>query len=215
MINIFNATIEYDNSNGIYNINLVVEKGEFIYLTGPSGAGKSTLIRMIYFDLMPQRGHIIVDRFNSTKIKKKEIPILRRRLGIVFQEFRLFDDRTVFENVQFVLEVTGWKRREMKRRVLQVLADVGIAHKRNAMPNELSGGEKQRVAIARALVNEPYVLLADEPTGNLDPQVSNEIMELLQKVNRRGTAVIMATHDYNLIEKFPARQVRIEKGRIV
>jgi cell division transport system ATP-binding protein len=214
MINIFNATIEYDNSNGIYNINLVVEKGEFIYLTGPSGAGKSTLIRMIYFDLMPQRGHIIVDRFNSTKIKKKEIPILRRRLGIVFQEFRLFDDRTVFENVQFVLEVTGWKRREMKRRVLQVLADVGIAHKRNAMPNELSGGEKQRVAIARALVNEPYVLLADEPTGNLDPQVSNEIMELLQKVNRRGTAVIMATHDYNLIEKFPARQVRIEKGRI-
>ena len=215
MIEVFNATVEYNSNSGIYNINLSVEKGEFVYLTGASAAGKSTLIKLIYFELMPQKGHIIVDTHNSTRIKNKEVPMLRRKMGVVFQDFRLFNDRTVFENVLFVLEVTGSRRKDMKKRVLQILADVGVAHKRNAFPDELSGGEKQRVAIARALVNEPFILLADEPTGNLDPEVSTEIMNLLQRVNKRGTAVLMATHNYQLIEKFPARVVHMDKGKIV
>ena len=215
MIEVFNATVEYNSNSGIYNINLSVEKGEFVYLTGASAAGKSTLIKMIYFELLPQKGHIIVDTHNSTRIHKKEVPLLRRKMGVVFQDFRLFNDRTVFENVLFVLEVTGSRRKDMKKRVLQILADVGVSHKRNAFPDELSGGEKQRVAIARALVNEPFILLADEPTGNLDPEVSTEIMNLLQRVNNRGTAVLMATHNYQLIEKFPARVVHMDKGKIV
>lgn len=215
MIKVFNSTVTYNSRSGIYDVNLSVGKGEFVYLTGASGAGKSTLIRLLYLDLFPEKGHIIVSDFNSTRVRKKDIPFLRRKLGIIFQDFRLFNDRTVFENIQFILEVTGTKHREIKKKVLRVLADVGLSHKRNAMPEELSGGEKQRVAIARALVNEPFVLLADEPTGNLDPEVTAEIMDLLKKINERGMAILMATHNYNIIEKYPGRIIKMDKGRII
>ncbi len=184
-------------------------------MIGASGAGKTTLIRLLYMDLYPQKGHIIISDFNSTRIKKKDIPLLRRKMGVIFQDFRLFNDRTVYENIQFILEVTGTKRKNIKKRVLHVLADVGLSHKRNCFPEELSGGEKQRVAIARALVNEPFVLLADEPTGNLDPEVTKEIMALLKKINERGTAILMATHNYQIIEKYPGRIIKMEDGRVV
>ena len=174
MIKVFNASVAFNSSAGIFDVDLRIEKGEFVYLIGASGAGKTTLIRLLYMDLYPQKGHIIISDFNSTRIKNKDIPLLRRKMGVIFQDFRLFNDRTVYENIQFILEVTGTKRKNIKKRVLHVLADVGLSHKRNSFPEELSGGEKQRVAIARALVNEPFVLLADEPTGNLDPEVTKE-----------------------------------------
>jgi cell division transport system ATP-binding protein len=163
---------------------------------------------------LPQKGHIVVADFNSTKIKKREIPLLRRQLGIVFQDFKLFTDRSVYENIAFVLQVTGVRRREIQKRVLNVLSEVGLSHRRHAYVTELSGGEKQKIAIARALVNEPFVLLADEPTGNLDPAASDEIMALLQRINNRGTAVLMATHNYGLLKKYPGRIVRLEEGKL-
>ncbi len=215
MIKVFNASVAFNSSAGIFDVNLRIEKGEFVYLIGASGAGKTTLIRLLYMDLYPQKGHIIISDFNSTRIKKKDIPLLRRKMGVIFQDFRLFNDRTVYENIQFILEVTGTKRKNIKKRVLHVLADVGLSHKRNSFPEELSGGEKQRVAIARALVNEPFVLLADEPTGNLDPEVTKEIMALLKKINERGTAILMATHNYQIIEKYPGRIIKMEDGRVV
>lgn len=215
MIKVFNASVAFNSSAGIFDVNLSIEKGEFVYLIGASGAGKTTLIRLLYMDLYPQKGHIIISDFNSTRIKKKDIPLLRRKMGVIFQDFRLFNDRTVYENIQFILEVTGTKRKNIKKRVLHVLADVGLSHKRNSFPEELSGGEKQRVAIARALVNEPFVLLADEPTGNLDPEVTKEIMALLKKINERGTAILMATHNYQIIEKYPGRIIKMEDGRVV
>jgi cell division transport system ATP-binding protein len=214
MIKIFNATTAYNAHSGIYDINLTIDKGEFVYLIGPSGAGKSTLLKLIYLDLLPQKGHIVVADFNSTKIKKREIPLLRRQLGIVFQDFKLFTDRSVYENIAFVLQVTGVRRREIQKRVLNVLSEVGLSHRRHAYVTELSGGEKQKIAIARALVNEPFVLLADEPTGNLDPAASDEIMALLQRINNRGTAVLMATHNYSLLKKYPGRIVRLEEGKL-
>ena len=215
MIKVFNASVAFNSSAGIFDVDLRIEKGEFVYLIGASGAGKTTLIRLLYMDLYPQKGHIIISDFNSTRIKKKDIPLLRRKMGVIFQDFRLFNDRTVYENIQFILEVTGTKRKNIKKRVLHVLADVGLSHKRNSFPEELSGGEKQRVAIARALVNEPFVLLADEPTGNLDPEVTKEIMALLKKINERGTAILMATHNYQIIEKYPGRIIKMEDGRVV
>ena len=181
-------------------MNFKVNDGEFVFVTGPTGSGKSTLLRLIYMDIFPNRGKVIVGRFDSRKIKKRQIPYLRRRLGIVFQDFKLLDDRNVFENVAFALYVTGAKRKEINRKVLMALTEVGLSHKKNSMPDELSGGEQQRVAIARAIVNEPFLILADEPTGNLDPDTSTEIIELLKRINLRGTSIIMATHNYSIIE---------------
>ncbi|CUS78689.1 cell division transport system ATP-binding protein [Candidatus Kryptonium thompsonii] len=200
MVEFNNVSVWFDDNLVFKDLNFKVNDGEFVFVTGPTGSGKSTLLRLIYMDIFPNRGKVIVGRFDSRKIKKRQIPYLRRRLGIVFQDFKLLDDRNVFENVAFALYVTGAKRKEINRKVLMALTEVGLSHKKNSMPDELSGGEQQRVAIARAIVNEPFLILADEPTGNLDPDTSTEIIELLKRINLRGTSIIMATHNYSIIE---------------
>jgi len=212
LVRLSNVALRYPGGDGLKAVNLTVRKGEFVFLVGPTGAGKSTVLRMIYMAEKPSEGTVVVGRFNSKTITTGQIPLLRRQLGIVFQNFRLLEDRNVYDNVAFALIVTGCKQREIKRNVLRVLANVGLSHKRYSMPHELSGGEQQRVAIARALVNNPFILLADEPTGNLDPVATAGIMELLDKINARGTAILMATHHYNLVEGVGKRVVRIEGG---
>ena len=215
MVELQNVTMKYPTGDGIERITFTINPAEFVFLVGPSGAGKSTVLKMIYMDEWPDEGYVVVNGYSSLYTRKKDVPFLRRKLGIVFQDFKLLNDRDVFENVAFTLRVTGTKRKEMKKSVLRVLASVGLSHKRNKMPLELSGGEQQRVAIARALVNEPFILLADEPTGNLDPDVSDGIMALLQRINSRGTAVLMATHNYELVEKYRAKIIKIDRGRII
>lgn len=213
MIKIQNVKMKYPNGDGLESINLGIQNGEFVFLVGPTGAGKSTVLKLIYMEEFPTEGFVLVGNYDSQNIQKKEIPYLRRRLGIIFQDFKLLEDRDVFENVAFAMRVTGVRRKEVKRKTLKALAEVGLSHKSRKMPYELSGGEQQRVAIARALVNEPIVLLADEPTGNLDPQTSKEIIQILEKVNARGTAILMATHNYQLVNNTSKRIVRIEEGR--
>jgi len=215
MIQLSNVVAKYPGGEGLDLVNIAVEPGEFVYLVGPSGAGKSSVLKVIYLDIFPQSGHVIVNGFSSLTIKRKQIPYLRRKLGIIFQDFKLLQDRNVFDNVAFALQVTGTGRQEIKRRVLRVLAEVGLSHKRNKMPYQLSGGEQQRVAIARALVNEPIVLLADEPTGNLDPASAGDIMQLIERINSKGTAILMATHDYRLVRHHRRKVIKIEKGRTI
>ncbi len=215
MIDLRKVTVSFDGQVVLDKVDFSMKSGEFTYLVGQTGAGKSSLLRLLYMDLKPESGHVRVAGFDSAKIKQREIPYLRRRLGVVFQDFKLLEDRDVYENVAFSLYATNTKRSEMKKRVLLALADVGLSHKRLQMPHELSGGEQQRVVIARAIVNSPPLLLADEPTGNLDPASSNEIMELIQKINMRGTAVLMATHNYELVKKFPARIIQLKEGKII
>lgn len=214
MIYIDHVSVGFDGQLVLRDVSLQLKQGEFAALVGETGAGKTTLLRLIYFDVLPAEGTVIVGEFNSKTFRKRDIPRLRRGLGIAFQDLKLLEDRNVYDNVAFALEVTGIKRAEIGKRVLRVLADVGLSHKRNNMPHELSGGEQQRVVIARALVNEPFVLLADEPTGNLDPVTSFEILELLQTINRRGTAVIMATHNYELVRRSGSRVVQLKDGRL-
>jgi len=212
MIEFYNVDLDIDNKPILRDISFRILKGEFVYLTGPSGAGKSSVLRLLYMDQFPDRGTVIIDRYSSAKIKNKEIAFLRRQLGVVFQDFKLLPDRNVFDNVAFALQVTGEHSAEIKRKTLRVLADVNLAHKRNHYPNELSGGEQQRAAIARAIVNNPIIVLADEPTGNLDAKISLEIMEILDKINKLGTAVLMATHDHELIKHFPNRTIKLTDG---
>jgi cell division transport system ATP-binding protein len=214
MIELQNISASYDGQRILEGIDFSMKQGEFVYLVGQTGSGKSTLMRLLYFELMPEKGTVKVAGFDSAVSKAREIPHLRRKLGIVFQDFKLLDDRNIYDNVAFALFVTNTKRSEIKKRVLHTLADVGLSHKRNQMPYELSGGEQQRVVIARALVNEPLVLLADEPTGNLDPISSSEIMDLLTKINMRGTAILMATHNYDLVRKYPTRIMQIKDGKL-
>jgi len=195
------------------DINLRVEDGEFVFVVGPSGAGKSTLLRMIYMEEFPTKGEVVVGKFTSSHMNSKRISYLRRQVGVIFQDFKLLKDRSIFENVAFVLRVTGrWSEKEMKTRALEALDKVGLYHRRNALPGELSGGEQQRVAIARGLVNEPFVLLADEPTGNLDADNTEQIVELLRYINTSGTAVIMATHDKVLVERYGGRILEMDQG---
>jgi len=205
--------MKYPNGDGLDLVNLEVRNGEFVYLVGPTGAGKSSVLKLIYMDEFPDEGQVIVDEYNSLDISDDEIPYLRRRLGVIFQDFKLLEDRDVFENVAFALRVTGARRKDIKRKTLQALAEVGLSHKSRKMPDELSGGEQQRVAIARAIVNEPFILLADEPTGNLDPKTAVEIMNILDRVNERGTAVLMATHHFELVNNSARRIVSIKNGR--
>lgn len=214
MIELHNVSVSFDGQAVLEKVNFSMKAGEFVYLVGQTGAGKSSLLRLLYMDLKPESGRVKVAGFSSSTIKTSEIPYLRRRLGVVFQDFKLLEDRDVYENVAFAMYATNMRRSETKKRVLLALADVGLSHKRLQMPHELSGGEQQRVVIARAIVNAPPLLLADEPTGNLDPASSNEIMELLQKINMRGTAVLMATHNYELVKKFPARIIQVKEGKI-
>ncbi|MCC5943123.1 MAG: cell division ATP-binding protein FtsE [Balneolaceae bacterium] len=214
VIELTNVTVRYDQHRVLDRINFYLGTGEFCYVIGRTGAGKSSFLKLLYRDVTPETGLVHVADFDVTKLPEKQIPYLRRRIGVVFQDFQLLPDRSVFDNVAFALRVTGHKKSFIKHRVLEVLGLVGLSHKRNAMPNDLSGGEKQRVVIARALANEPRLLLADEPTGNLDPEASSSIMELLRQINNRGMAVLMVTHDYDVIRKFPARTVQIENGEL-
>ncbi|PLX92215.1 MAG: cell division ATP-binding protein FtsE [Desulfuromonas sp.] len=215
MIQLFNVCKSYGREQrALDGVNLKIPKGDFVYITGPSGAGKSTLLKLFYGGEKPSRGQILVNGMNVTRMGGARIAQLRRRIGIVFQDFKLLSSRTVFENVAFPLEVQGRKRYEISKKVFQVLKHVGLEHALQKTPLALSGGEQQRVAIARALVVDPLVLIADEPTGNLDQEVSLEIMELFRTANARGSTVILATHDRGMISRFPRRQVILEQGRL-
>jgi cell division transport system ATP-binding protein len=207
----------FQNENLILaNVNLTVCEHEFVYLIGKTGSGKSSLLKVIYAELPVHDGKAVVAGTDLRTLRKKEIPFLRRKLGIVFQDFQLLMDRTVSENLLFVMKSTGWKdRKEMQKHLLEVLAKVNLETKANKMPHQLSGGEQQRVGIARALLNNPEIILADEPTGNLDPESSEGIIGLLSDIAKTGTAVLIATHNYTFFEKFPARTLRCENGNIL
>ena len=205
-------------SRGLYalqDLSLNVDKGEFVFLTGPSGAGKSTLLRLLLMQETPSEGEVFVNGYNLSKLSRSEVQEYRRGIGFIFQDFKLIPTRTVFENVSFVLEVLGVPAAQQRRRAFQVLKWVGLQHRMNAYPRDLSGGEQQRIAIARALVNDPALVLADEPTGNLDPDLSLEIMNLLREINAGGTTVVVATHDRELIRLVGRRTITLDQGRIV
>jgi len=197
------------------NLSVRVERGEMVYLIGPTGSGKTTLMRLLYMDYKPQQGVVQIGQYRSDTIKQKDVPMLRRSLGVVFQDFQLLPDRSVYDNVAFALHATGKSGARVRNRVLQVLSRVGLSHKRRRYPHELSGGEQQRVVVARAIANDPWVLLADEPTGNLDPAVADEVMKLLIGLHRQGMTLFMATHDYRLVKTYPARTLAFMKGRLV
>jgi cell division transport system ATP-binding protein len=215
MIELRDISVSFNGQTVLDKVTFSMKTGEFVYLVGQTGAGKSSLLRLMYMDLQPDEGQVHVAGFDSAMMKPSTIPQLRRRLGVVFQDFKLLSDRNVYENVAFALYVTNTPSSELKKLTLLALADVGLSHKRNQMPHELSGGEQQRVVIARALVNAPSLLLADEPTGNLDPASSSEIMDLLKKINLRGTAILMATHNYDLVRRYPARIVQLKEGKLI
>ena len=206
MVSLKNATIVNENNILFSDINFNVNSGELVFLIGKTGTGKSSLLKVLYGDLHIKSGEGSIMGFNLTQLKENQIPKLRRKLGIVFQDFKLLPDRTVFENLSFVLKATGWKEKDkIKKRVSEVLEMVNVTSNDKKYPFELSGGEQQRVAIARALLNNPEIIIADEPTGNLDPETSNEIMQLFSKLHKEGISLIMATHDYNMIVKFPGK----------
>lgn len=215
MIEMFDVWKTYPN--GVYalkGINVTINKGEFVYVVGPSGAGKSTFIKLMYREEKPTKGQIFINGFNVEKLKERRIPYVRRNIGVVFQDYRLLPNLTVYENVAFALEVTEAPTKLIKKRVPEVLELVGLKHKINAFPNQLSGGEQQRVAIARALANNPAVIIADEPTGNLDHENSWEIMNLFEQINFRGTTIVMATHNREIVNRMKKRVIAIEDGKI-
>jgi len=220
MLELREVSVSYPAPEGgrravLEDVNLALARGEMAYLIGPTGSGKSTLLKLLYMDRVPDKGLVRVGHYRSDLIKERDIPHLRRTLGVVFQDFQLLPDRDCFENVAFALYATGKAGRAVRARVLQVLARVGLSHRQRAMPHELSGGEQQRACIARAIANEPQLLLADEPTGNLDPAVADEVHNLLIRLNRQGMALLMATHDYRLIRNAPARTFALTGGRLV
>ena len=215
IIELINASIFQDNKSVLENVNIEVAKGDFVFLIGRTGTGKSSLIKILYGDLTLKKGIGNVVGFNLLKISQKEIPFLRRKIGVVFQDFKLLSDRNIYDNLKFVLQATGWKNKDdINKRISVVLKEVGLFEIEKKYPFELSGGEQQRTAIARALLNTPELIIADEPTGNLDPQTSNEVMEVFKRLHRQGMSVFMATHDYNMIVKFPGKIFKCDSGKV-
>ncbi|MBX2917086.1 MAG: ATP-binding cassette domain-containing protein [Cyclobacteriaceae bacterium] len=216
VVRVKEASIFQEHNTVLNEISFEIDKGEFAFLIGRTGSGKSSLLKTLYADLPLRLGDISVAGFNIRDIKANQVPMLRRKVGIIFQDFQLFPDRTVGENLNFVMKATGWKdNARMKNRLAEVLMQVGLGSVEKKMPHQLSGGEQQRVVIARALINEPLILIADEPTGNLDPEVSLGILKIFQQINKSGTAILMATHSYGLIKRFPARVLKCEDGKLL
>ncbi len=210
------ATIFQDHNTILNELSFEIGKGEFVYLVGSTGSGKTSLLKTLYCDLQLHLGAITVAGYKIKDMKRSQVPYLRRKLGIVFQDFQLFQDRSVADNIFFIMQATGWKdKAKMKKRLAEVLMKVGLGSIETKFPHQLSGGEQQRVVIARALVNEPELLIADEPTGNLDPKVSEGVFKLFLDINNSGTAILMATHNYNIIKKYPARILKCEQGRLL
>ncbi len=216
MIELVHVTKTFQNSwTALKDISFELEKGEFVFLIGPSGSGKSTILKTIMMEILPDEGLVKVAGFGSDCIKARDIPKLRRKLGVIFQDFKLLPEKTVYENVAFALEVTGTAVKAIHKKSMAALNEVGMSHKRHSFPYQLSGGEQQKSAIARALVNDPFILLADEPTGNVDPAGTLEIIQILKNINAKGTAVLMATHEHELVKKMPHRVIELEAGAII
>ena len=216
MIQLQGVTKVYSNGAvGLNNVSLTIEKGEFVFITGNSGSGKSTFLKLLFKEIDPDHGKVIINNKDITKLKRRKVPYLRRDIGMVFQDFRLLPNKTVYENVAFAMQIVGATSREIRKNVPLVLGLVGLARKARCYPNELSGGEQQRTALARAIVNNPTMLIADEPTGNIDPDTSMEIMNILNDINKAGTTIIMATHDKGIVDRLKKRVIAIEKGVIV
>ena len=216
IINLENINLENLEKKIFSNISTEIKEGELIYIIGKTGSGKSSLLKILYGDIILRRGKAEIAGVDLINIKENKIPFLRRKLGIVFQDFKLLADRSIKKNLEFVLKATDWKDKiKIKERIDEVLGLVQLQEKINNFPNQLSGGEQQRIAIARAILNKPKVILADEPTGNLDPATSKKVMKLLKDINDEGTTVLIATHDYEIISKFPSKTIRIEKGKLL
>jgi cell division transport system ATP-binding protein len=216
VISLRGVTLVYPNgTRAIDGVDLEIAKGSFVFLVGHSGTGKSSLLRLLYREQKPSKGEVVVDGIRVDRLRRSKVPQLRRNVGVVFQDYKLLSDKTVWENVAFALQVTGARTKDVMRQVPRVLDLVGLAHKSRMFPSELSGGEQQRTAIARALVNNPKILLCDEPTGNLDPQNTNEVMDLLHRINLKGTTILIATHNALVVDRMRRRVIRMENGRIV
>jgi cell division transport system ATP-binding protein len=216
MIQLHNVSMSYQaDTPALTDISLKIPKGDFVFLTGQSGAGKSTLLKLLYADLVPTRGQVVIDGVNLTRLKRSQIPFLRRSIGVVFQDYKLLPNRSVLENVAITLEVLGWGKRDIGKKVYHILKQLGLEDKVNSTPVRLSGGEQQRVALARALVNDPKILIADEPTGNLDEENKEQILAIFKEANIRGTTVVVATHDRRVIVNSHRRVIHLEKGRML
>ena len=209
------VSLKISSTNILNNLNFSISQGDFTYLIGKTGSGKSSIIRSIYCDIPIDSGRSIIDGKDISEIKKNQIPFLRRKIGIIFQDFKLLSDRSIYRNLEFVLKATDWKdKQKINERIDEVLNEVGMINLKDRMPYQLSGGEQQRISIARAILNKPNLILADEPTGNLDPGTSKEIMNLLIKINNQGSTILMATHDYDMMSNFPKRTLRLEDGKL-
>lgn len=214
MIQLDNVSYSYDKGGGVSNVNLSLNDSEFAFIIGPTGSGKTTLLRLIYMELFPQVGKVVVDKYNSKNIKPRKIPYLRRKIGMVFQDYHLLNDRNLFDNIALALHVIGYSKDEIVERVTESIEEVGLEGKADRYPQELSGGEQQRACVARALVKDPDIVLADEPTGNLDPVTSFELIKLLEEVNQEGKTILMASHNYNLIKGRGHRIIEIQNGSV-
>ena len=215
MINFYNVTLKRKNSRGIHNVSFDIEKGQFVYLMGPTGAGKSTIINSIIKSVIPDSGQILVNNYDVSKLSENDLTLYRRDIGMVFQDFKLINDRSIFENVALPLQILGIQKKTIIIKVEEILNKVGLKHKINSMPNELSGGEQQKICVARALIKNPKIVVADEPTGNLDPSSSDDIIDLLEQESKNGTTIIMATHNYPLIENRIKHFIELNNGKVV